>query len=487
MNNKKIVIKKFSEDDHFERTQRFFSLFSKPIKITFHDPGLSNSSDEDVFCLDILEKIRDCKDSKLDIFYFDSQKSPAISFLNLSEDGNSLEFKLIPDNRESYFNYRVRFLDRIKNQANQIFYSSSYKDTSIEQISKGIRDVYAHLEIDSDVFITNDIWLLENQIDSANIVSPQEAFRFVTLFCRLNDEFLYPGLSMKQYKIESTHFYWVAVNHIISDLLSLNRYIGQNYDIESDIRWTSLSIVYRCASSLETLDNIGKYYYFFDGQNAYAKLIYFFEYLMLLLVSTFELLQQVICEIYGIKEKKYNINLNPWGSKFDIFVKKLKKNDYGYKICEVLKNEKNESILKLLYIFRNNIHHPLYEKNSKTDLFSDEKIEGIELPYRERGEEILNLISNISDIGEFGVSDYKYKRSINQNPMRDIHSLLIEPFTFSHAITKHSIELLDDIISSMSYLWGDIHLVKERTYKNKYDEEIALYSDTAKKYFNLLY
>ena len=320
-----------------------------------------------------------------------------------------------------------------------------------------------------------------------NIVPPRDALKIVTLFHRLNNIFLYPGLSGKTYIVDKERFYWVLVNHNIENLLNLNHFIVNKYDIENELRWISLSIVYRCASCYEILDNISKYYYFYDDdQESFSRLIYYFEYLMLLLVSAFELLQQVINIMYHLNITN-NLSFNPRGRSYKPFIEKLQKAQKGVHLCEVLKEINNDSILRLLYIFRNNIHNPSYEKYTKSDFHSEEQVTNIELPYEERGEEIISLANNISNNGEFGIEDYKYKRKINQNPMRNIHSLLIEPFAFSQTITKYSFDLLERIVLSMEYIWGDDFTYQKKQKKNKYSKEVDLYSDIAKNYFRLIY
>jgi len=487
MKTRKLSINKYQKNNHFDKVQRFFNLSSDEIRITFHDPGLKTLTSEDVFCLDFLENIGKFKGGKIKIYSFDKQKSPSIHYLNLANNGNAVEFKLIPEEHKSYFNYKIDFIDRIEQDANRIYYSKSYEDSSIKRIFQGIRDVKAHQIINSDIFITKDIWLIENNIDSVNIMPPRDALKIVTLFHRLNNIFLYPGLSGKTYIVDKERFYWVLVNHNIENLLNLNHFIGNKYDIENELRWISLSIVYRCASCYETLDNISKYYYFYDDdQESFSRLIYYFEYLMLLLVSAFELLQQVINIMYHLNITN-NLSFNPRGRSYKPFIEKLQKAQKGVHLCEVLKEINNDSILRLLYIFRNNIHNPSYEKYTKSDFHSEEQVTNIELPYEERGEEIISLANNISNNGEFGIEDYKYKRKINQNPMRNIHSLLIEPFAFSQTITKYSFDLLERIVLSMEYIWGDDFTYQKKQKKNKYSKEVDLYSDIAKNYFRLIY
>ncbi len=488
MEKKKLLINIYKKDKHFETVPRFFNLSSEEIKITFHESGLKTLSDEDSFCLDIFENIANVTGSKLKIYFFDKQKLPSIHYLNFPNSENAVEFKLIPEERKSYLNYKIDFIDRIEQDANRIYYSRHYEDSSIERIFKGIIDVNAHLKIGSDIFITKDSWLLENNIDSANIVFPRDGLKIVNLFHRLNNIFLYPGLSGKMYLVDKKLFYWVLVNHNVENLLNLNHFIGKQYNIEDELRWTSLSIVYRCASCYETLDHIGQYYYFYDNQESYSQLIYYFEYLMLLLVSAFELLQQVINDIYELRINNKSLSFNPRnGRAYNLFINKLGETKKADQICTLLSHPKNESILKILYLFRNNIHNPLYENYTKSDINSDEKVKNIEIPFEKRGKEIIEFAENISDINEFGLTNYQYKRKVNQNPIKDIHSVLIEPFAFSHTISKYSFDLLEKIVFSMTNLWGDDFTIQKEKKKDKYSEEVDLYSEIAKKYFKMLY
>jgi hypothetical protein len=297
------------------------------------------------------------------------------------------------------------------------------KDSKISE--KELCNINLHLNSERIFFVSLSPYLLKycakNLPDFINFVSPLEALKIIGLFLRSRHLYYYT----KGGKINFNGFYQAATVCKIPHLPLLIYYSTKAFDnLKKEPLKLASIIRFRCLRAIFTIDKLGELFFDDQSNDTSEIMVYYFDYLILLLDGAIDALARIIKSVYGIvlKDGKYP-NLSD-----QEFRKEIKAKDNL--LSKLISN--HIQTIKFVSLLRNNIHGISTMPSSLTEV--SEKVHQksfVSIPKVQ----IKNLMEFISEV--------KNKNEIGMNQKYD--NTFIEPFLFSLHLSKKVFRFIEDI------------------------------------------
>lgn len=213
----------------------------------------------------------------------------------------------------------------------------------------------AHCSVSGDILVTSSPLLLEHRNETwlreATPRTPLEAAQIVGLFLRSRDTYAYRAGPNFQEKFDRGMFYWVLARH---RLPSMWRYfstcLAAGAAQRGDLQELGQAILVRAVRALEARDAIGVGFYATQNNTTRDQIMYHFDYLTLVLAGALDSEARVANRAYqAIGNERFA------SFRHKNFRSALKRKG-AQELCELLADQRVESLLTLLYELRNTIH-----------------------------------------------------------------------------------------------------------------------------------
>jgi hypothetical protein len=229
----------------------------------------------------------------------------------------------------------------------------SLNETEAEQAAKDLLLAEAHHAIGRDILITSSPNLLEHRdvFDYQNAFSSIEAAKLIGLFLRSRDIWIYKIAGNATFTTGKSMFYWVLTRTKLPNFWSYFSGCVSTLEFHGEeIFLLGQNILDRCRRLLQTRDTIGQLTYLVQDINTQDDVIFYFEYLTLLLAGVFDALAEITNIVYKLGMDKFNI-----GFRKKKFQKKLKESK-GENLYNLISSKNCLNLMNMLILIRNKIH-----------------------------------------------------------------------------------------------------------------------------------
>jgi|WetSurMetagenome_2_1015567.scaffolds.fasta_scaffold24222_2 hypothetical protein len=210
--------------------------------------------------------------------------------------------------------------------------------------------ISAHVASGRELFVSLSPNLInfcnEFQNKNINLLSPSNALKITGLFLRSRNLFY---LSDKV-QINGDHFYQSVVVSKIPSLPSLINYCRLAFERSHNKSLSLASIIlFRCSRVIFTIDKLGELFYCDQNSNITELMVYYFDYLTLLLDGAVDAFARLIFRAYDFHKLKDEKNAN---FLYENYSEEIKSIDLT--LFSIIQDYKKD--LQLLSVLRNNIH-----------------------------------------------------------------------------------------------------------------------------------
>ena len=399
-----------------------FEDYGRPLRITYHNSGLNNLPEVEKKALATINDF--AKHSSVDIIQTEKGTYPNIEFDKFDSDCNILLFHLKVEHK--LIEHGIHSPDILKIRIRE-FLRKNKKESRESRIP--YNEIYfarAHYELNRDLFVTNNSWLINNrtcdEIKVTNPRTPKEALKILGLLLRSKNDFC---ISNNHY-FNRGLFYWALVRYNLPAMWGyFNACVKSEKYRSDDILILGNSILSRSVRCYQACDEIGKYFYHNNNNDSRDGIMYHFDYLNILLSGILDAQARIIYRVFDMKEVKNERFADFQNIRFIKEIKKLDRN-----ISEFITDSIFKHTYKIISDLRNTVHGAnLQTIGHKT--FKDPEDSFIMTSFSEIPG-IRNLFCNHEKNVDWGVFKVKEK-------------IFIEPYTFSTTLLNRTIKMINSL------------------------------------------
>ncbi len=398
-----------------------FEDYERPLRITFHNSGLKNLPEEEKKALDILNEF--ANHSSVDIIQTEKGTYPNIEFDKFDSDSNILLFHLKVE--EKLIEHGIHSPEIFKIKLEE-YLRKNHKEFQVSKIPYDeIFSARAHYELNRDLFITYNSWLIDNrsydEIKVTNPRTPKEAVKILGLLLRSKNDFCISNY----HQLNRGLFYLVLARYNLPAMWRYFYACVESQKFRNDnILVLGNSILLRAVRCYQACDEIGKNFYHNNDNDSRDGIMYHFDYLNIILSGIFDTQARVIFRVFDMKVKKERFaDFN--NDKFRKELKRLDKN-----IGEFINDPIFKHTFSIISELRNTIH------GANLQVIGHKKYRDPEDSY------IMTSLSEIPSIRNlFSTSE----KSIDWGINKVNENIFIEPYTFSKSLIRRSFEIINRI------------------------------------------
>lgn len=396
----------------------------RPLKLTLHTSELEGLEGNEAFALNLLKGFRFL--NEIELITTGDDEIPNIE-INKNQD-NSASVK-IQHNQEIKIVTFIHSLSESRDLALELAELVDSTKTSYETILEDIILTQSHIAVEFDLFVSLSPMLLKNRnhqlLKKANIVNPLEALKIVGIYLRSRENYIWYASKIFRGTVDFTYFYWALYKIKLPNLPFLCSACIHASKIRNDnTDYLGQSVLNRSIRTLQALDLIAIEFYKPQHNGTRDKIMYHFDYIMLLLVGAFDAQARIAHRAYGVTGSEYYASFR--NAKFQ---KSLKKNG-ALSLYTLATSDYFENVMLILHKLRNTVHSAAL--NSIGFQSSNKPQESfVEIPKSDE-EEIIHAIQTLGGFDEWGIEEWP-------------GILVFEPYTFAANLVKKCFGLINEI------------------------------------------
>lgn len=433
-------------EQHYGRSDPFTEKEAAELKFTFHDESFTNANASQQNAINILNNLDQL--NEINIVQFDKGNLVQIQ-ISENPEADTLRVNLYDPIQERVTLY-TGFSKNLVSEAsiNGLLAQGATGfegawNQNYDRLHTEIMCLEAHRALDRHLFVTcSDFFLARSSFfDYTNIFDPLEALRIAGIFLRAKDIWTYTLAHNFSLRISPSKLFFRVIEESIPSyhtyLVAFRKARGI-YGIP--LSEFGMSIGEKCYRTLQTLDKIADLFYRLQDEKTRDGLLYYFDYLALLLVGAFDSLANVCNVIFGINHK------NP-SFRHDRFTRKLSLKG-GKNIISVVDSAKGEYLQTLLHELRNNIHHVLLPAINIQKIGGPDKVLG-RLPELQR-EKIWDAAEAVGGAESWGLTREDYQTINPTTQLNEPHyDIYLEPYTYARKLTSQWFNMYEDLLQAI--------------------------------------
>jgi hypothetical protein len=439
---------------------------ARPLRITFHTHSFSNLSPEDTEALEAIKDLANLSHNiveapKFIIFQTEPGEFPHIQLGSINNNIMKVYVKTFAGGEHHTGIFYA-------NQYLQIASDLSGKPSSDSETENILNDLYfarAHHELQQDIFVTTSPQLLSihsqpGLIGVANSRSPSEAAQIVGLLFRSYECYILNSPISYENSL-----YWHLARRKTDSLWRYNdsclKFLGQN---TGDTLNLALSIIVRVVRALETRDKIAEIFYARQDSKKSNQLMYYFDYIPLLLAGAFDTQSHVTYRLYshlmnGVEEYSAGFQnkidkTTQLPTRKQPLVNKLQ-NPVSQKLYRFVTQDRFQAIATMLYQLRNTIHGAVLS-GAHSQSFGNPNMEFKIMIHKHKNETIFRVMYNslqiLGGFERYGVVYQQYDEVLESGEKIPREQMSVMPYKFTTILIEDCIDLINGIADATDFL-----------------------------------